>query len=43
MQKHGIRLCFYHSIMDWRHPDAQRPFYPNYNDTRKSTQIWPVR
>jgi alpha-L-fucosidase len=31
-KKHGIRLCFYHSIMDWHHPDAQGPFYPNYND-----------
>jgi len=31
-RKHGIRLCFYHSIMDWHHPDAQAPFYPNYND-----------
>jgi len=31
-KKHGIRLCFYHSIMDWHHPDAQAPFYPNYND-----------
>ncbi|MBL8695292.1 MAG: alpha-L-fucosidase [Planctomycetes bacterium] len=20
-RKHGIRLCFYHSIMDWHHPD----------------------
>lgn len=20
-QRHGIRLCFYHSIMDWHHPD----------------------
>jgi len=20
-EKHGIRLCFYHSIMDWHHPD----------------------
>jgi alpha-L-fucosidase len=35
-KKHGIKLCFYHSIMDWHHPDAQRPFYPNYNDTSKS-------
>ncbi len=35
-KKHGIRLCFYHSIMDWHHPDAQRPFYPNYNDRSKS-------
>ena len=31
-RKHGIRLCFYHSIMDWHHPDAQAPFYPNYDD-----------
>ncbi len=22
--------------MDWHHPDAQRPFYPNYNDTKQS-------
>jgi alpha-L-fucosidase len=35
-RKQGIRLCFYHSIMDWHHPDAQAPFYPNYNDTKKS-------
>jgi len=35
-KKQGIRLCFYHSIMDWHHPDAQAPFYPNYNDTNKS-------
>jgi len=34
--KQGIRLCFYHSIMDWHHPDAQAPFYPNYNDRRLS-------
>jgi alpha-L-fucosidase len=31
----GIRLCFYHSIMDWHHPDAQGPNYPTYNTTRK--------
>ncbi len=35
-KKRGVRLCFYHSIMDWHHPDAQAPFYPNYNDTSKS-------
>ncbi|MBM4029265.1 MAG: alpha-L-fucosidase [Planctomycetes bacterium] len=35
-QKHSVKLCFYHSIMDWHHPDAQAPFYPNYNDTKKS-------
>ena len=35
-KKQGIRLCFYHSIMDWHHPDAQGPFYPNYNDGSRS-------
>ena len=35
-KKQGIKLCFYHSIMDWHHPDAQSPFYPNYNDGNKS-------
>jgi len=35
-KKQGIKFCFYHSIMDWHHPDAQRPFYPNYNDTKQS-------
>ena len=35
-RKHGIRLCFYHSIMDWHHPDAQAPFYPNYNDGKRT-------
>ncbi len=27
----GITLCFYHSIMDWHHPDAQAMWEPNYN------------
>jgi alpha-L-fucosidase len=27
----GIKFCFYHSIMDWHHPDAQSIGYPNYN------------
>lgn len=35
-KKNGTRLCFYHSIMDWHHPDAQAPFYPHYNDGRRS-------
>jgi len=30
----GIRLCFYHSIMDWHHDDAQGARDPNY-DNRK--------
>ena len=35
-RKHRIKLCFYHSIMDWHHPDAQAPFYPNYNDRNRT-------
>ncbi|MHC4148200.1 MAG: alpha-L-fucosidase [Planctomycetota bacterium] len=35
-RKHGIKLCFYHSIMDWHHPDAQGPHYPNYNTDKKT-------
>ena len=34
--RHGMVLSFYHSIMDWHHPDAQAPFYPDYNDRKKS-------
>ena len=34
--KYGVKLCFYHSIMDWHHPDAQAAFFPNYNDKEKS-------
>ena len=30
-EKEGIRLCFYHSIMDWHHPDAQAINEPDYN------------
>ncbi|MDQ8187084.1 alpha-L-fucosidase [Pelagicoccus sp. SDUM812002] len=28
---HDIKLCFYHSIMDWHHPAAQAPLEPEYN------------
>ena len=34
-RKQDIRLCFYHSIMDWHHPDAQAPHYPTYNTSKK--------
>ncbi|NND05053.1 MAG: alpha-L-fucosidase [Saprospiraceae bacterium] len=30
-ERESIRLCFYHSIMDWHHPDAQAINEPNYN------------
>ena len=38
----GIRLCFYHSIMDWHHPDAQGPFFPNYNDGNRRNPRFPL-
>jgi alpha-L-fucosidase len=28
----GVRFCFYHSIMDWHDPDAQRIGFPEYNN-----------
>ncbi len=37
----GIALCFYHSIMDWHHPDAQAPHYPTYNTSEKSNPNFP--
>ncbi|HSH08779.1 MAG TPA: alpha-L-fucosidase [Oceanipulchritudo sp.] len=37
----GIKLCFYHSIMDWHHPDAQAPHYPNYNTKEKLNPAFP--
>ncbi len=37
----GIRLGFYHSIMDWHHPDAQGPHYPTYNTSQKSNPNFP--
>jgi alpha-L-fucosidase len=37
----GMRLGFYHSIMDWHHPDAQGPHYPTYNTGEKSNPRFP--
>lgn len=37
----GIRLCFYYSIMDWHHPDAQAPHYPDYNTKDKENPNFP--
>ncbi|HEX2971297.1 MAG TPA: alpha-L-fucosidase [Tepidisphaeraceae bacterium] len=35
-KEEGITLCFYHSIMDWHHRDAQRIGYPKYNDAKSN-------
>lgn len=34
--KEGIKLGFYHSIMDWHHPQAQAPHFPTYHTPSKS-------
>ena len=40
-EKEGIKLCFYHSIMDWHHPDAQAIREPYYNPGRNSKIVNP--
>jgi alpha-L-fucosidase len=40
-EQQGIRLCFYHSIMDWHHPDAQAIWEPEYNQGRNSSNVNP--
>ncbi len=38
-KKADIRFCFYHSIVDWHHPQAQAPLYPNYNAGQKDQTV----
>lgn len=44
-KKQDIVFCFYHSITDWHHPNAQSIFYPHYNvgqkDQTKSNPDFP--
>jgi alpha-L-fucosidase len=40
-QEQDIKLCFYYSIMDWHHPDAQAMWEPNYNQGRDSENVNP--
>ncbi|MEX0330055.1 MAG: alpha-L-fucosidase [Puniceicoccaceae bacterium] len=40
-REEGIKLCFYHSIMDWHHPDAQAIWEPYYNRGRNDTATNP--
>ena len=35
-REQGLKMCWYHSIMDWHHPDAQAPFYPKYSRSGQS-------
>ena len=38
-RKYGIRLCFYHSIMDWHHPDARGENFPKYREEYMKPQL----
>lgn len=38
-KKEDIVFCFYHSIVDWHHPQAQAPLYPNYNAGQKDQTV----
>lgn len=37
-RRHGLKLGFYYSIMDWHHPDAQALHFPDYNTDKKSNR-----
>jgi alpha-L-fucosidase len=37
--KQGIRLCFYHSIMDWHHPDANAENWTKYREKYLKPQL----
>ncbi|AHG93142.1 glycoside hydrolase family 29 (alpha-L-fucosidase) (plasmid) [Gemmatirosa kalamazoonensis] len=34
--REGLKFGVYYSIMDWHHPDAQAPNYPEYNSRTKT-------
>ena len=38
-RKKGIKLCFYHSIMDWHHPNAKGKNFPKYRDEYMIPQV----
>lgn len=38
-EKEGIQLCFYHSIMDWHHPDAKGENFARYRDEYLKPQL----
>jgi hypothetical protein len=38
-QDEGLRMCWYHSIMDWHHPDAQAPTIPSTTRTAEESQL----
>ncbi len=43
-RKHGIKLCFYHSIMDWHHPDygVKKPWRGNVDNPEPDMDAYTV-
>jgi len=37
--KHGLKFCFYHSIMDWHHPKAKGDAFPEYHTNYLKPQV----
>jgi alpha-L-fucosidase len=37
--KEGITLCFYHSVMDWHHPDANKENWAKYREEYFKPQL----
>ncbi|MBP6829038.1 MAG: alpha-L-fucosidase, partial [Saprospiraceae bacterium] len=38
-RREGLKLCFYHSIMDWHHPDATAANFPRYREEYLKPQL----
>jgi len=38
-KKHGLKFCFYHSIMDWHHPQAKGDAFPEYHANYLKPQV----
>lgn len=38
-RKYGMKLCFYHSIMDWHHPKANKEGWAEYRDKYMYPQL----
>ncbi len=38
-RKYGLKLCFYHSIMDWHHPKANKEGWAEYRDKYMYPQL----
>ncbi|MCC6679245.1 MAG: alpha-L-fucosidase [Phycisphaerales bacterium] len=36
VRSRGLRMCWYHSIMDWHHPEARGDAFPAYEEVMRS-------